>query len=121
MINIKTIILVSCWALITSTEAFSVTRRSTNYSFRCAQHPSIISSPFGKNNNGDLTTRSKLNLSPLDEDEVKNVNVNLVGDVDSFTLTAIGFGLIAFNFFVFANMGDAGVGGIVARLINAFS
>ena len=34
----------------------------------------------------------------------KEVNVNLIGDVDSFTLTAVGFGLIAFNFFVLANV-----------------
>jgi len=60
-------------------------------------------------------------ISPLDENEKENVNVNLVPDVDSFTLTAVGFGLIAFNFFVFANMGDAGIGGLVARIINAFS
>ena len=63
-------------------------------------------------------TFTQLNLSPLEEDEKENVNVNLVDDVDSFTLTAIGFALIAFNFLVFANMGDAGIGGIVARLIN---
>lgn len=60
-----------------------------------------------------------MQLSPIDEDEKENVNVNLVDDVDSFTLTAIGFALIAFNFLVFANMGDAGIGGIVARIINA--
>jgi hypothetical protein len=38
------------------------------------------------------------------EDNDKDVNVNLIGDVDSFTLTAVGFGLIAFNFFVLANV-----------------
>ncbi len=64
------------------------------------------------------TTITSLNLSPLDEDEKENVNVNLVNDVDSFTLTAVGFAAIAFNFLVFANMGDAGIGGIIARLIN---
>jgi hypothetical protein len=32
------------------------------------------------------------------------VNVNLIPDVDAFTLTAVGFGLIAFNFFVLANV-----------------
>ena len=70
------------------------------------------------NSNGD---RTKMFLSPLDEDEMENVNVNVVEEVDSFTLTAVGFGLIAFNFFIFANMGDGGLGGIVARLINAFT
>ena len=47
-----------------------------------------------------------------------NVRVDLVDDVDSFTLTAIGFGLIALNFFVFANMGDGGIAGLVATIIN---
>lgn len=40
-------------------------------------------------------------LSNRDDDEV---NVNLIDNVDSFTLTAVGFGLIAFNFFVLANV-----------------
>lgn len=34
------------------------------------------------------------------------------------TITAIGFGLIAFNFLVLANMGDGGLGGVVATIIN---
>mmetsp|Transcript_1463 Transcript_1463/g.2497 ORF Transcript_1463/g.2497 Transcript_1463/m.2497 type:complete len:115 (-) Transcript_1463:52-396(-) len=55
------------------------------------------------------------------DDREKDVNVNLLPDVDAFTLTAIGFGLIAFNFFVLANMGDAGLAGVVARIINTFS
>lgn len=46
------------------------------------------------------------------------VRVDLVDDIDAVTLTAIGFGLIAFNFFVFANMGDGGIAGIVATIIN---
>ena len=40
-------------------------------------------------------------------------------NVDPVTLTAVGFGLIALNFFVFANLGDGGIGGIVASFINA--
>ncbi|KAL3805051.1 hypothetical protein HJC23_003279 [Cyclotella cryptica] len=57
----------------------------------------------------------------MNDDDDKNVNVNLVEDVDAFTLTAVGFGLIAFNFLVLANMGDAGLAGFVARIINTFS
>jgi len=57
-------------------------------------------------------------LKKIDDDE--NVRVDLIDDVDAFTLTAVGFGLIAFNFLVLANMGDAGIGGIVARIINTF-
>jgi hypothetical protein len=48
----------------------------------------------------------------------ENVNVNLVEDIDAVTLTAVGFGLIALNFFVFANLGDGGIGGVVASIIN---
>ena len=54
-----------------------------------------------------------------DEDPDK-VNVNEMPNVDALTLTALGFGAIAFNFFVLANAGDGGIGGIVARLINTF-
>ena len=86
---------------------------------------------------------SALRLSNRNDDE--EVNVNLVADVDAFTLTAVGFGLIAFNFFVLANvsdhrcrsvhnipsnaatsiaslpqMGDAGLAGVVARIMNTF-
>lgn len=55
------------------------------------------------------------------KDDQNEVKVNIIPDVDAFSLTAIGFGLIAFNFFVLANMGDAGLAGIVARIINTFS
>ena len=40
-------------------------------------------------------------------------------EVDAATLTAVGFGLIAFNFLVLANMGDGGIGGLVASIINS--
>lgn len=54
-----------------------------------------------------------------DPDEIK-VRVDIVDDVDPVSLTAIGFALIALNFLVFANLGDGGISGIVARLINSF-
>jgi hypothetical protein len=50
----------------------------------------------------------------------RKVRIDLVENVDPATLTAVGFGLIAFNFFVLANMGDGGIGGIVATIINSF-
>lgn len=50
-----------------------------------------------------------------------NVNVNVIEDIDPLTITAVGFSLIALNFFVFANLGDGGIGGIVARIINLTS
>ena len=48
------------------------------------------------------------------------VRIDLIDNIDPVTLSAIGFGLIALNFFVFANMGDGGIGGIVAYIINVF-
>jgi hypothetical protein len=89
-----------------------------------------------------LTTKSTRQLQPLymaeeedklralgySDDEIRrtnkesdndiSVNVNLLPDVDAATLTAIGFGLIALNFFVFANMGDGGIAGPIATIMN---
>ncbi len=45
-----------------------------------------------------------LTFRMANRDDDKEVNVNLVDDVDAFTLTAVGFGLIAFNFLVLANV-----------------
>ncbi len=39
-------------------------------------------------------------------DDNDYVNVNIVKDIDPLTITAIGFSLIALNFFVFANLGE---------------
>jgi hypothetical protein len=118
MTSIKTIILLLCLGL-TTTQGFTVTEsrgtlRKDRLSHVPAQHQIPQMDSFSKRI--DMT---RMSLSPLDEDEKENVNVNLIPNVDSFTLTAIGFGLIAFNFFVFANMGDAGIGGLVARIINS--
>ena len=60
---------------------------------------------------------SKKATSP-DPAEQPKVRVDLVEDVDPLTLTAIGFGLIAFNFLVLGNLGDGGIGGLVATAIN---
>ena len=53
-------------------------------------------------------------------EEPRKVRVDMVDNVDATTLTVVGFAAIAFNFFVLANMGDGGIGGIVARIINSF-
>ena len=37
-----------------------------------------------------------------------------------FVYHSVGFGLIAFNFLVLGNMGDMGVGGVIARIMNTF-
>jgi hypothetical protein len=55
-----------------------------------------------------------------DPEQIK-VRVDLVPDVDPVSLTAIGFGLIALNFFVLGNMGDGGIGGAVASVINTIN
>ena len=56
--------------------------------------------------------------TPQEDKENLPVNVNLLPDVDAVTLTAVGFGLIAFNFFVLANLGDGGLAGAIATIIN---
>lgn len=49
----------------------------------------------------------------------QKVYVNEV-NVDPVSLTAVGFGLIALNFLVFANMGDGGIAGVIATFINTW-
>ena len=49
----------------------------------------------------------------------ENVRVDKM-DVDPVSITALGFGLIALNFFVLANLGDGGISGLVATMINTF-
>jgi hypothetical protein len=63
----------------------------------------------------ELQSSSRRDVASKGEE---NVNVNLVENIDAVTLTAVGFGLIALNFFVFANLGDGGIGGVVASIIN---
>jgi hypothetical protein len=64
----------------------------------------------------DEIRRSKAESSPED---IK-VRVDVVDDIDAFSLTAVGFGLIALNFLVFANMGDGGIAGVVATIMNTW-
>lgn len=64
-------------------------------------------------------TEDELERSKRGE-QVQKVRVDLVPNVDAATLTAVGFAAIAFNFFVLANMGDGGIGGFVARIINTW-
>ena len=60
-------------------------------------------------------TKKAASADPAQDQKVR---VDLVEDVDPLTLTAIGFGLIAFNFLVLGNLGDGGIGGLVATVIN---
>jgi len=108
-------------------QAFAVAPRTSKApaTSRCSMGIAFRSTPSDNNENGD-SKLSKLGYSEKeiqrsrdegDQEEVK-VNVNLLPDVDAVTLTAIGFGLIAFNFFVLANSGDGGIAGAVATIIN---
>lgn len=84
----------------------------------------------GDDNNSD--GNSRLRDLGYSNDEIKRsipkpvkkaerkVRIDMVQNIDAATLTAIGFGAIAFNFFVLANMGDGGIGGVVATIINSF-
>jgi hypothetical protein len=84
----------------------------------------------GGDNNSD--GNSRLRDLGYSDDEIKRsmpkpvkkaerkVRIDMVENIDAATLTAIGFGAIAFNFFVLANMGDGGIGGVVATIINSF-
>jgi hypothetical protein len=69
----------------------------------------------------DEDSTSKDDGSGVNTKVEDGVRVDLMGDVDPLTLTAVGFGLIAFNFFIFANMGDAGLSGVIARIINTIN
>jgi hypothetical protein len=60
----------------------------------------------------ELQTKKRANSEPI------KVQVNEIGNIDAATLTAVGFGLIAFNFFVLANLGDGGIAGTVATILN---
>jgi hypothetical protein len=96
------------------------------------QPPFTPTSSFGllrmsDNEQDNLSQLTKLGYSETEvrqsarkaaPEEIK-VRVDLVNDVDPVTLTAIGFALIALNFLVFANMGDGGIAGIVATIINS--
>jgi hypothetical protein len=79
--------------------------------------------------NDDNVTENKLNSLGFSKQEIqrsqkssdkeeRKVQVNLLPEIDSVTLTAVGFALIAFNFFVLANLEDGGIAGVVASVIN---
>ena len=100
--------------------------RTTAATLRQRRPAWALSSSSGNNKDDGVDNQKKLSqlgYSPAeiqrsrdadkrdDDDEIR-VNVNLLPDVDAVTLTAVGFGLIAANFFIFANMGDGGIAGM---------
>ena len=48
--------------------------------------------------------RIQQQFAKLVNDDDEEVRVDLIPDVDAFSLTAVGFGLIAFNFLLLANV-----------------
>lgn len=98
-------LLVSTHAFITAPFTHSYTRRQSSSSL-AERHEKLKQLGFSENE-----LRSK-------KEEPPTVRVDLVEDVDPITLTAIGFALIAANFLIFANMGDGGLAGLVATVIN---
>lgn len=107
--------------LVTSTTgAFSVSqKRSTPRSF-VSTAKSARTRLFLANEEERLSQLGFDELTRGDEPEQK-VRVDLIEEVDPVTITAIGFAAIAINFLIFANMGDGGISGVVARIINATS
>jgi hypothetical protein len=115
----------------TSVHGFSVsTKTARTYSIRrrsyCANF-ALQAAP----EDGDSKQEDKLAQLGYSSDDIgrsrkendkeqQSVNVNLLPDIDPLTVTALGFALIAFNFFVLGNMGDGGIGGVVARIMNFF-
>jgi hypothetical protein len=78
---------------------------------------------------GEEPEESKLNSLGFSEREIQSsrgngekeqikVRVSIIPDVDPVSLTAIGFLLIAINFFILGNLGDGGISGFVATIIN---
>uniref|UniRef100_A0A7S3PYA2 Uncharacterized protein n=1 Tax=Chaetoceros debilis TaxID=122233 RepID=A0A7S3PYA2_9STRA len=69
-----------------------------------------------------ITSSTRLAFEKNNDRDSDNVRTGtgLIGNIDATTITTIGFGLIAFNFFVLANMGDGGIAGFVATIINTF-
>jgi len=60
-------------------------------------------------------------LEPEKKIVPQKVRVDMLNNnFDATSITAIGFALIAFNFFVLANMDMGGLAGIVATIMNSF-
>jgi len=58
------------------------------------------------------------NLERRHEKWDQKVEVHSIKDIDPVTITALLFAALAVNFFIFAHLGDTGLGNLVARLIN---
>ena len=127
----STVLLVALLAILSvSVHCFGVSRHSTTGRIsRQAVRPLFDSSNQDDNADRlralgyseDEIRRSSSNANENVPQQPEKVRVDLVEDVDSFSLTAIGFAAIALNFFVLANLGDGGIGGVVATIINTMN
>lgn len=61
------------------------------------------------------------NLERRHEKWDQKVEVHSIKDIDPVTITALLFAALAVNFFIFAHLGDTGLGNLVARFINNVS
>lgn len=120
--------------IVATTEAFFVVPRSQTTKIVSHQPRNTIRSRLQDRRRdrpmfmSDQQDEDRLKQLGFTEDEIRRSNqksdpdikvkVNVIKDVDPFTLTAIGFALIAMNFLVFANLGDGGIAGVVATIIN---
>ena len=116
--SVSTVFLLLACCLLSTTRAFVASSRKRE----CAR---LYSTPDEQEREQRLKTLGysedeikKANTSPVQRKEPPKVRVDIVDDVDPLTLTAIGFAAIAFNFLVLGNMGDGGIGGVVATFIN---
>jgi hypothetical protein len=129
MNSIYTIIFALCWA--SRVHSFTVTHTtkklvSSSITTSSSSSSRLFSSSQDEQNERlaklgfteEELARSISNNNP--DVPQQKVRVDLLPNVDATTITAIGFAAIAFNFFVLANMGDGGIGGVVATIMNTW-
>jgi hypothetical protein len=127
MRSISLLVLIAA-TLVERTPGFSVSTKTARTYYCVSSSPfALQAAPEDSDNQEDQEDKlAQLGYSSHDigrsrkesDKEQLSVNVNLIPDIDPITVTAIGFALIAFNFFVLGNMGDGGIAGVVARIIN---
>jgi hypothetical protein len=121
MRSISLLVLIAA-TLVERTPGFSVSTKTARTYYCVSSSPfALQAAPEDSDNQEDQEDKlAQLGYSSRKESDKEqlSVNVNLIPDIDPITVTAIGFALIAFNFFVLGNMGDGGIAGVVARIIN---
>lgn len=112
MLSVRSIALAGlCFFSFMSSSCFAFTVQNSAVARRSSQ------SNFIPQEQKFARTKTQIYYGDNNEEERK-VAVFEIPNVDAATLTAIGFAAIAFNFLVLANLGDGGIGGVVATFIN---